>query len=549
MPAKKPAIWNYETDVVVLGTGAAALVSAILAHDHGAEVIILEKAAQIGGTTAFSGGVPWIPMNRHMKELGISDSKEQALTYLRRLTGGKEPNPDLLEVFVDNAHQMLDYLYEHTPLRFSIPAGFPEYYSNIAGSSKEGRSLDPLPFSLNELGEWKDKVRNNPVFPPLTLEEGGAIGGIDYMKIAERMEENVVTMGRSLIASLFKACLDRGIQTFTETPGKELVLNEQGDVIGLRAEQGEENIYFGTRKGVVLASGGFEWNQELVKAFLKGYVTHPLSPQGNTGDGLIMAMEAGAALANMNEAWWYPAMQDPTIEYEDRILNIIGNGRNGANTIMVNKHAKRFVNEGTAYMDLPKAFHAYDPVALEWPNEPPVWMIFDSQLKNKEMVVTVLPDDPAPDWMNQADTIHELAIQIGLDPYQLEATIHQFNQYAKEGYDPDFGRGTADFEHFSTRGGGVSASLGPIEQGPFYAVQIFAGTLGTNGGPRINEDGQVMNLHGRTITGLYAAGNAAMGVFGGTYPSAGGTIGPAMTFGYLAGKAVASAKNKEIQLT
>ncbi|MGM9924847.1 MAG: FAD-binding protein [Bacillus sp. (in: firmicutes)] len=546
MPAKKPAVWDYETDVVVLGTGAAALVSAILAHDNGASVIILEKAPQIGGTTAFSGGVPWIPMNRYMKESGIEDSKEQALLYLRRLTGGKEPNPALLEVFVDQAHQMLDYLHENTPLRFALPQDFPEYYSFIPGSTKGGRSLDPVPFSLNELGEWGDKLRNNPVFPPLTLEEGGAVGGIDYMKIAERMEENIVTMGRSLIASLFKACLDRGIQTFTETPGKELVLNDDGEVIGLRAEQGDNNVYFGARKGVILASGGFEWNQELVKTFLKGHITHPLSPRGNTGDGLIMAMEAGAALGNMSEAWWYPAMQDPTIEYEDQVLSLTGNGRNGKSSIIVNKNAKRFVNEGTAYMDMPKAFYQYDPVTLEWPNEPPVWMIFDSQLKNTDMVVTVLPDDPAPDWMHQAENLRDLAEQIGLDPDQLEATVKQFNEYAANGVDPEFGRGTSDFENFSTRGGGKEASLGPINQGPYYAVQIYFGALGTNGGPRINENGQVISLRGKTIPGLYAAGNAAMGIFGASYPSAGGTIGPAMTFGYLAGKAIVQEKTKEL---
>ncbi|WP_042352040.1 FAD-dependent oxidoreductase [Bacillus massiliigorillae] len=546
MPAKKPASWDYETDVVVLGTGGAALVSAILAHDNGANVIILEKANQIGGTTAFSGGVPWIPMNRYMKEKGIEDSREQALTYLQRLTGGKVPNPALLETFVDHAHKMIDYLHENTPLRFAIPKDFTEYYTQIPGTTKGGRSLDPMPFSLNELGEWADKLRNNPVFPPLTLEEGGAVGGIDYMKIAERMENNIVTMGRSLIASLFKACLDRGIQAFTETPGKELVMNDNGEVIGVRAEQSGQNLFVGARKGVILASGGFEWNQELVKTFLKGHVTHPLSPKGNTGDGLIMAMEAGAALGNMSEAWWYPAMQDPTIEYEDDILTIIGNGRGGKNSIIVNKNAKRFVNEGTSYMDMPKAFYEYDPVKLEWPNEPPVWMIFDSQLKNSTMVVTVLPEDPAPDWMNQADTLRDLAIQLDLDPNQLEATVQQFNEYARNGVDPDFGRGTSNFEDFSTNNGGVEANLGPIEQGPFYAIPIYYGTLGTNGGPRINENGQVISLRGKTIPGLYAAGNAAMGVFGATYPSAGGTIGPAMTFGYLAGIAIGQEEARSI---
>ncbi len=547
MPAKKPAQWDREVDVVVMGTGGAALVSAILAHDQGAEVLILEKTHQIGGTTAFSGGVPWIPLNRYMKEAGIEDSREEALNYIRRLTGGKEPDPEWLDVFVDNAYKMIDYLHENTPLRFQVPNNFGEYYANLLGGKiKGGRSLDPAPFDLNQIGEWGTKLRNNPIFPPLTLEEGGAIGGIDFQKIAERMENNIVTMGRSLIGSLFKGALDRGIETLIETPGKELVLNENGDVIGIIAEQHGEKINIGTRKGVVLASGGFEWNQELVKAFLKGHITHPLSPPGNEGDGLIMAMEAGAALANMSEAWWYPAMQDPTFEYEDHVMNQLGGGRMGPYSIIVNRHGKRFVNEGTAYMDMPKAFYVYDPVTQEWPNEPPVWMIFDQKLKDSQMIITMMPGEPAPDWVNQADNLKDLAAKIGVDPDGLEATVKRWNENAANGVDPDFHRGTVHFENFTRGGGSPEANIGPIDSAPYYAVPVYFGALGTNGGPRINTNGQVMNLRGKPISGLYAAGNAAMGIMGQTYTSAGGTLGPAMTVGYLAGIAVGKAESRNI---
>ncbi|WP_165867556.1 FAD-binding protein [Paenibacillus pinisoli] len=547
MPAKKPANWDREVDVVVMGTGGAALVSAIMAHDQGAEVLILEKAAQIGGTTAFSGGIPWIPMNLYMKEAGIEDSKEEALTYIKRLTGGKEPDPALLEVFVDNGHQMIQYLYDHTPLRFNIPKGYPEYYAKLPGGKPTGgRSLDPMPFDMNQIGEWGALIRNNPVFPPLTLEEGGAIGGIDFEKVAWRMENNIVTMGRSLIASMFKAILDRGIETLTETPGKELVLNDAGEVIGLVAEREGKPYYIGARRGVILASGGFEWNKELVKTFLKGEVTHPLSPAGNDGDGLIMAMEAGAALGNMSEAWWYPAMQDPTFEYEDRVLNQLGSGRFGPNSIVVNRHGRRFVHEGVTYNDMPKSFYEYDPVALEWPNEPPVWMVFDQQLKDKTMVVTMMPGEPAPDWVPQADSIRELAAKIGVDPDGLEKTVADYNANAKQGADPEFHRGTTFFENLGGGGGNAEANIGAIEQGPFYALPIYFGTLGTSGGPRINADGQVISLRGKPLSGLYAAGNAAMGIMGQAYVSAGGTLGPAMTFGYLAGMAAGKAASKSI---
>ena len=541
MPAKKPDKWDREFDVVVMGTGGAALVAAITAHDQGARVLVLEKTHEIGGTTAFSGGVPWIPMNRYMKEAGIEDNREAALKYIRRITGGKEPNPDLLEVYVDNAYKAIDYLHENTPVRFAVPESYPEYYSYFDGT-RSGRSLDPMPYDMNEIGEYGALIRNNPTFPPLTLEEGGAKGGIDFMKVAERMENNIVTMGRSLIASLVKGCLDRNIEIMMNTAGKELVLNEEGEVLGLVAEQEDKKLFIGASKGVILASGGFEWNKELVKTFLKGEITHPLSPWGNEGDGLIMAMEAGAALGNMSEAWWYPAFQDPTFEYEDRVMNQLGgSGRFGPNSIFVNGKGKRFVHEGVTYNDLPKAFYQFDPVNVDWPNEKNNWMIFDQQLKDRTMIITMMPGEDAPDWVPQADSIKELAEKIGLDPETVEETVKHWNAQVEEGKDQDFHRGTTFFEGLEIGGGTAERNLGKIEKAPFYAVPVHFGSLGTNGGPRINENGQVLNHRGNTIKGLYAAGNAAMGIFGQAYVSAGGTIGPAITFGYLAGLAVGKA--------
>jgi 3-oxosteroid 1-dehydrogenase len=541
--------WDLETDVVVLGSGGAALTSAILAYDQGASVIILEKADQIGGTTAFSGGIPWVPMNRYMKEKGLSDSKEEARQLVGHLTGGKEPDPELIDVFIDNGWKMIDYLHEKTPVRFKIPNGYGDYYANLPGGKNEGRSLDPLPFSLNELGEWAEKIRRNPIFPPLTLEEGGASdpGDIDFNIVAERMEKNITTMGRALAGSLFKAVLDRNIETLTKTPGKELVMNEEGEVIGVRAERNGRDFYVGARKGVIIATGGFEWNKELVRSFLKGQITHPQSPATNEGDGLIMAMEAGASLANMGEAWWSPAFVDPTIEYEGRVYNMIDSqARTMANSIIVNRHGKRFANEGATYMDFPKSFYTYDQVTQTWPNEPPVWLVFDQQLKDRALIVTMAPGEPAPDWVDQANTIRELAEKIGVDPDGLEKTVEKFNKHAVNTEDPEFNRGTLHFEKFATRFAGPHANIGPIEKGPFYALPIYYGSLGTNGGPRINQHGQVISLRGKAITGLYSAGNAAMGILGSAYPGAGGTIGPALTFGYLAGIHAGNATERKI---
>lgn len=529
--------WEKEVDVIVLGTGGAALSAAIAAADNGASVLVLEKTHQIGGTTAYSGGVPWVPLNHYMKDQGFSDNREQVIAFIKRLTLGRAEE-SMIERFVDKGHEVFKFLDEEAQVRFKTPKTYPEYYRNLDEALKDGtRSLDPLPFDLNLIGDWGLHLRQNPIFPPLTLEEGGAIGGIDFTVVAERMQNNIVTMGRSLVASLFKACLDRGVETLLNTAGKELVMGESGEVIGLIAETSEgEKKYFKANNGVILASGGFEWNKQLTKAFLKMDITHPVSPPGNEGDALMMAMKAGAALDNMSEAWWYPAMVDPTFEYEDNVMSQLGNGRNGPNSIVVNKHGRRFAHEGTTYNDLPRTFFNYDPVKIEFPNEAPVWLIFDQQLKDRELIITMTPGDPAPDWVDQAPTLQELAVKVGVNADNLVDEVAKWNTYCEQQEDPDFHRGTIQFENLTGGGGNPEANLGKIEKGPFYALPIYLGALGTNGGPKIDENGRVLNFAGEVIQGLYAAGNASANPLGPIYPSAGGTIGPAMVFGFLAGE-------------
>lgn len=536
----KETEWNETVDVVVLGSGGAALTAATSAHDNGAKVLVLEKSSEIGGTTAMSGGVPWIPLNHYMEEKGIKDSKEEVLKYIRRLSNGKEPNPELLEVFLEKGQEMIKYLHDNTPVKFSIPKAYGDYYADLPGGVVEGRSLDPMPFALTELGELADKIRRNPIFPPLTLEEGGADkDSIDFSLMAERMEKNITTMGRALVGSLVKGLLDREVEIRLNTAGVKLFQDDEGKVIGVQAESDGEKINISTRKGVVIATGGFEWNKELVKAFLPGEPTHHLSPPYNEGDGLIMAMEAGAELANMSDAWWYPAAQDPSIEYEGRVFNLINSPRNAAHSIIVNNQGKRFVNEGATYKDMPRKFFSYDEVTQTYPNEKDTWIIFDSQLKDNHLVVTVSADEPAPEWMHPSDSLEELAKKIDVDVQGLISTVEKFNTYVDNGEDPDFHRGTLYFEGMGKGGGSAELNLGKIEKGPFYAIPVYFGTLGTAGGPRVDENGQVISLRGQKIPGLYAAGNAAMSILGPSYPGAGATIGPGMTWGYLAGIQIA----------
>jgi len=529
--------WEKELDVVVLGTGAAALSAAIAAADGGAAVLVLEKSAQIGGTTAFSGGVPWIPNNHYMKALGVEVERESVLNFIKRLNLGRSED-HMLERYVDKAKEVIKYLDEHAGVRFNSPKSYPEYYAHMDEALKNGtHSLDPVPFDLNSIGEWGNILRRNPIFPPLTLDEGGAVGAIDFNVVAERMQNNIVTMGRALVASLFKACLDKGVEILIETGGKELVLDDNGNVIGLLAVTSNgEKKYFKANKGVILSSGGFEWNKQLTKAFLKMDITHKVSPPVNKGDALMMAMKAGAALDNMSEAWWYPAMVDPTFEYEGNTLSQLGGGRNGPNSIIVNKHGRRFVHEGTTYNDMPRAFLEYDPVKIDYPNEAPVWLIFDQQLKDSQLIVTMMPGDPAPEWVNQALTIRELAEQIGVNADNLEDEVEKWNTFAAQKEDPDFHRGTIQFEALTIGGGSPENNIGTIEKAPFYALPIYAGALGTNGGPKIDEYSRVLNFSGEPIKGLYAAGNASANPLGPIYPGAGGTIGPALVFGFIAGE-------------
>jgi succinate dehydrogenase/fumarate reductase flavoprotein subunit len=547
-----PDRWGKVVDVVVLGSGAAGLTAATLAHDGGAEVLVLEKADLIGGTTGVSGGMPWIPMNRHMAEVGVSDSREEALGYIRRLTLGREPDQELIERYVDVAPEMLDYLEAKTPLRMSAPPTFNDYYAHLPGGKPAGRSIEPMPFDARaELGrDWAAKLRTSPHLPPLTMAEGAkylrgdATPDVDL--IVRRQESDVRVLGPALVGSLFKGLLDRGVEVRTSSPARELVVGD-GEVVGVEAEHDGRREAIGARRGVVLASGGFEWNAPMVKAFV-GQHLDPLSPPHNEGDGLRLAMEAGAELANMKSFWGQPAIFEPGRTFEGHPMVQMGTVRSTPGVIAVNKHGRRFINEGVTYQDFPRVVGDFDPVGIDYPNEAPQWLVFDQRVKDTAVILpSVLPGSPAPDWIAQAPTVGELAALIGLDAPSLEATVRRWNEQVVAGQDRDFRRGTTAFElHMTGEAPSPARCMAAIAQPPFYAVALRNGALGTNGGPRIDTNARVRTYGGGAIPGLYAAGNVAASVFGPAYPGGGATIGPALTFGYLAGRHVAAQPRRSI---
>jgi succinate dehydrogenase/fumarate reductase flavoprotein subunit len=544
MITSRPEAWDQVVDVVVLGSGAAGLSAAILAHDGGARVLLLEKSDLFGGTTSVSGGMPWIPLNKHLSDVGVTDTRDEAIAYIKRLSLGTEPDPALIETYVDSAAEMLDYLETKTPLKMTAPPGFSDYYADQPGGKPEGRSLEPVPFDARtELGEWASRVRVGPHLPWLTMEEGGKfLTGRDLpdADLAQRREDSDTrVLGAALAASLFKGVLDRGIETRSGSPAKELVLAD-GAVVGVRVSTASGDQLIGARRAVILATGGFEWNKDMVAGFI-GQEIMPLSPPYNEGDGQRMAMEVGAQLANMMSFWGQPALLEPGFEIDGRLVPQMASIRSMPGVMIVNRFGDRFLNEGVTYQDYPKALATYDPVAVDYPNRPPTWVVFDQKVRDTAVVLpSVLPGQPTPDWIHIASTIAELADKIGADPERLEATVSRWNSHVDDGADPDFGRGTFWWEAFMTGGPSPEACMRPVATAPFYAIELINGTIGTNGGARIDACGRVLGSNGDVIPGLYAAGNASACVYGRAYPGGGGTIGPAMTFGYLAGRAAAT---------
>ena len=534
--------WDLECDVVVAGSGGAGLTAAILAHDQGAKVVVLERSDKVGGTTAVSGGGVWIPMNHHMGEIDANDSREEALAYCKRLTAGRAPD-ELVETFVDTGRVAVRYLEEHTPVEFKATA-MPDYRSEEDGAKMGGRTLECQMLAKSELGEWEDKLRPSPLmFVPLTIDE--ALSGLAKPKdlpvktIIERMKAGMVASGNALVGRLLKGCLERDITILLETRARELVRRD-GAIVGLRAERDGGGFAVAAKGGVVLACGGFEWNDDLRAAFLAGPLTHHCSPPYNEGDALTMAAEVGAELANMSEAWVYPGAMVPGEEHEGRPVSrwVIAE-RTLPHSILVNRYGERFVNEGINYNDISRALYYFDPNVYEYRNLP-CWAIMDSQYRERYPILTVMPGDPDPDWMLVGDTLKALADRadsdgVGIDGAGLEATVERWNGLVRDGVDRDFGRGVGGYERWLGDADAPHPNLGALEKPPFYALPIGAHSAGTKGGPRTNAKGEVLSVRGEPIRGLYAAGNAMAGISGPGYYGGGGTIGLAITWGYLCG--------------
>jgi 3-oxosteroid 1-dehydrogenase len=530
-------------DVVVLGTGAAGLTAAIAAHDGGARVAVFEKADQVGGTSAWSGGMVWIPGNHHMAELGLPDSRADVLTYLRSMSHGLIDEP-LAAAFVDAGPPMLAYLEEHTPARFQVIKDFPDYHPEHPGAARRGgRSLECPLFPFADLGEWQRRVTVGPqlsgnILMSETSLGRGAPGGVSADELERRTVRDERGAGQGLVGALLKGCLDRGVEPVTGARGMRLV-SEDGRVVGVLLDAVDGPREVRARGGVVLATGGFEWDRELVRTFIRGPLERTAAIPTNTGDGLRMAMRIGASLGNMREAWWVPIIDVPMPDGTVAGWQVNGE-RSRPHSIMVNKKGRRFADEAANYNALGAAFHVLDVTEFDYVNHP-AWLVFDDHYLRRYGLAGFRSGAgaPTPGWMVEAPDLAALATRIDVPAEGLAATVADWNAHAAEGRDPAFRRGESLHDRWwgdSTLGEGPESTIGPLDTAPFYAVRVWSGCLGTKGGPRTDVDARVLDVDGAPIDGLYAAGNVMASVLGMTYGGAGGTLGPAMVFGFLAGR-------------
>jgi 3-oxosteroid 1-dehydrogenase len=556
--------WDSSVDFLVVGSGAGGMTGALRAHDLGADVLLVEKASLYGGSTALSGGVVWVPNNPLMKECGLRDSMEDGLTYLEGVTQGSASRERLL-AYLETAPRMMATLAESSAVRFQCLTEYPDYYPEAAGGRAGGRSCEPLTFDGLQLGEEFLRMRCMPtkrmvlggrimmnVKDGMLMLKGGApaarlmvrrlweyYSNLPARRLGPRLTN--VTLGAALIGRLRLSLLERHVPLWLGSSIRELV-GEGGRVVGAVVEREGRALRVGARRGVLLATGGFEHNAEL------RYRHHP-KPTGsewtsgcdsNTGDAIGIGTAVGGSLALMDDAWWCPAVIAPFPS--GNLVWILIFEKNLPNGIIVNAAGKRFVNEAAPYNDVVKGIYASQATGV---SSVPAFLVFDATYRRKYPCGPLMPGYAKPDWMTPAclkerfftkdTTLADLARQIGVDAEGLCDTVRRFNEYAAAGKDPEFHRGDSLQDlYYAGRCEGLNPSLGPIERSPFYAVEVYPGDLGTKGGFRTDVRSRVLDESGDPIPGLYAAGNSAAAVMGHSYPGAGATIGPAMTFGFLA---------------
>lgn len=557
---------GQEYDVVVVGSGAAGMVAALTAAHQGLSTVVVEKAPHYGGSTARSGGGVWIPNNEILKRDGVKDTPEAARTYLHKIIGDVV-SAEKIDTYLDRSPEMLSFVLKHSPLKLCWVPGYSDYYPETPGGKPTGRSVEPKPFNAKKLGADEKgleppygKVPMNMVvmqqdYVRLNQLKRHPRGVLRSIKVGVRSVwanatgKNLVGMGRALIAPLRIGLQKAGVPVLLNTALTDLYV-EDGVVRGIYVvdprDTSAEPQLIRARRGVILGSGGFEHNEQMRVKYQRAPITTEwtVGAAANTGDGILAAEKQGAALEFMEDSWW-----GPTVPLTDSPWFALSE-RNSPGSIIVNMAGKRFMNESMPYVEACHHMYGGEYGQGAGPGENiPAWLIFDQQYRDRFIFAGLQPGQRIPKkWLEsgvivKAETLEELAAKTGLPADAFAATIDRFNGFARSGVDEDFHRGESAYDrYYGDPTNKPNPNLGEIKHGPYYAAKMVPGDLGTKGGIRTDVKGRALRDDDSVIEGLYAAGNVSSPVMGHTYPGPGGTIGPAMTWGYLAALDIAGKK-------
>lgn len=551
--------FSQDYDVIVVGAGAGGMTTACVAAAEGLATLLIEKSDRVGGTTSFSGGMVWVPANPKMRAAGIADSLEQARLYLNRTVPG-DFNRELREAFLARAPEAIAYLEARTALAFKPVAFYPDYYPQLPGATDGGRVLEPLAFDARELGRHFALLR--PPLPEFTILGGMMVDRADiphFRKawrspasaarvariVARHLRDRLsfergahLVLGNALAARLLKSVVMLGVELRTSTRVSSLAL-EEGRVTGVVLGDGTR---LRARRGVVLAAGGFPHDAELRARYLPPAAgLHSAACPTNTGDGLRLAFAAGARLVEQNthNAYWTPVSRLRHADGTETVYPHSISDRGKPGFIAVDRRGGRFTNEAVSYHEFVSAMFRAGAI--------PAFLICDRGALWKYGLGAVKPFTLrlgkyiARGYLARGATIRALAEAIGVEAAGLEATVARYNEDARAGVDRLFGKGADSYSRYlGDPDHAPNPCVAPLERAPFYAVALYPGDLGTSAGLRTNEHAQVLDAAGAPIAGLYACGNDMSSIMNGAYPGPGITLGPALTFGYIAARHLAA---------
>ncbi|ORB75393.1 FAD-binding protein [Mycobacterium scrofulaceum] len=563
-----PDGFDHTVDVLVVGSGGGGMTAALTARAAGLDALVVEKSSFFGGSTALSGGGIWVPGAPAQRREGYAPSPERVVEYLRQITDGLVSEARIRQ-YVESAPKMLEFLERLSGwCEFVWKPGYADYYPELPGGSGLGSTINVPPIDLRELGPDEHGLLQPLALAPrgiwlgprelrafYRIRQSWAGKGV-LLKLIARMVrarlfgERMAAIGQSLAARLRLAMTECGVPLWLDSPMTGLLTDAEGSVTGVSVERDGTTQRIGARLGVVLASGGFDhdlaWRKELLPEVDQDW---SFGNPAAMGDGIRAAQKLGAATELLDEAWWFPAIQWP-----DGRMQFMLNERMMPAQFIVNGDGKRFINEAAPYMDFG---HAMIEGQKSGVTHIPCWLLTDHRSWTRYVVgghlpIPKIPGAPVPTgrkvpaaWLESgvvkaAMTWEEMASRIGVPAENLVETARRFNELARAGHDDDFNRGDSVYDNYYGDPTLPNPNLYPLGDPPYYAFRIVLGDLGTSGGLRTDEYARVLRADDTVVPGLYAVGNTSAPVMGRSYAGAGATIGPAMTFGFVAANHIAA---------